>query len=486
MFGGNTVNLSGVNFTGNSKVGLYSVNGVLNTNGTVIPGDVNFISGDTYNGTNASALVGMSIHVGMTADNPTVQAALGTAVTLGSSPPSPSQIFANVLFTPEETGGSVGDGYFFVGYGLFGGAITANGEANLTGVPQTNSFSIPQKVDIAAYNGFNITGNTFFDVPSISNNTGLRLFSRLGFTIAPGSVITNGLGFSIGNNSFAFEMDSLPSTTFNNVSILSPNSSVNVGSAEGSLTFNGGVINAGNGGTGGVNLVAQGGEQAVTVAGATITGNSVGFIANDQVTIQADNVTVSSNASISAGVVNLVGGTIGVTVTNSSSTSSGPVNVTSGTDISIANSTLTSSSTPPGSSFTAGRVNLTAVHVVTVVNSTLVTPRPVILAGSAINLNGVDVGSATNVDMQARTINLSNINFPSLSTVNLTSQNGKLAPNPNTNAASVVGDVNFITNVMYGGAPAQNFVPVSVGGKYSSSLTNRININSATIHPGVL
>ena len=55
-------------------------------------------------------------------------------------------------------------------------------------------------------------------------------------------------------------------------------------------------------------------------------------------------------------------------------------------------------------------------------------------------------------------MNLSNINFPGGSTVNLYSQTGQLAANPNTGAASVPGHVNFILNVNYGGNPAQIFV----------------------------
>jgi len=193
---------------------------------------------------------------------------------------------------------------------------------------------------------------------------------------------------------------------------------------------------------------------------------------------------VSNNSTITTGTsINLVGGTIGVSVSNSSLTSLfGPVNVNSDTDITVANSTLTSSNTSVSNNFNTGRVNLTAAHVVTVVNSTLVTPRPVVLAGSAINFDGVSMSNSTNVDMQARTINLSNINFPNGSVVNLTSQNGVLAPNPNTSAPSVVGDVNFIVNVNYGGSPAQNFVPVSVGGSSNSSITNKININSSSFH----
>jgi hypothetical protein len=60
--------------------------------------------------------------------------------------------------------------------------------------------------------------------------------------------------------------------------------------------------------------------------------------------------------------------------------------------------------------------------------------------------------------MTAHTINLQNVSFGALSTVNLTSFFGLLAPSPNSGATSLPGYVNFISGVTYGGQPAQNFV----------------------------
>jgi hypothetical protein len=48
--------------------------------------------------------------------------------------------------------------------------------------------------------------------------------------------------------------------------------------------------------------------------------------------------------------------------------------------------------------------------------------------------------------------------FPMGSSVELRSELGRLAPNPNTSRPAVSGHVNFISNVTYGGAPAQNAV----------------------------
>lgn len=76
-----------------------------------------------------------------------------------------------------------------------------------------------------------------------------------------------------------------------------------------------------------------------------------------------------------------------------------------------------------------------------------------------ISLNGVHfVGYWNQINMSANTIVLQNIDFTSGSQVYLYSESGNLAPNPNTGAAVVPGDVNFIRNVNYGGSPAQNYV----------------------------
>ena len=78
--------------------------------------------------------------------------------------------------------------------------------------------------------------------------------------------------------------------------------------------------------------------------------------------------------------------------------------------------------------------------------------------GNSINVNNTDFSSFAAVNMAANTINLANVAFGGGSSVTLRSLNGELAPNPNTGAASVPGDVNFIQNVTYGGNPAQNYV----------------------------
>ncbi len=73
------------------------------------------------------------------------------------------------------------------------------------------------------------------------------------------------------------------------------------------------------------------------------------------------------------------------------------------------------------------------------------------------NLNSVSFLS-NDVILSARTVNLRNVLFRGGSRVILESANGQLAPNPNTNAPSLPGFVNFIQNVRYGQSPADTAI----------------------------
>jgi hypothetical protein len=79
-------------------------------------------------------------------------------------------------------------------------------------------------------------------------------------------------------------------------------------------------------------------------------------------------------------------------------------------------------------------------------------------APNLITVNNTDFSAFAVVNMAANTIDLLNVAFGSGSTVTLRSLYGVLAPNPNTGAAPVQGDVNFINGVTYGGDPAQDHI----------------------------
>ncbi len=102
------------------------------------------------------------------------------------------------------------------------------------------------------------------------------------------------------------------------------------------------------------------------------------------------------------------------------------------------------------------------------------------IAASDVNLTNVTfhgVGSTPEINMSARTIILDTVAFPDGSIVSMKTQYGQLAPNPNTSASPLPGFVNFVKDVTYGGNPAQNYVPTSVGGSASPS-NERIFINT--------
>jgi hypothetical protein len=63
---------------------------------------------------------------------------------------------------------------------------------------------------------------------------------------------------------------------------------------------------------------------------------------------------------------------------------------------------------------------------------------------------------AKNVEIDARTINLRNVDFKAGSNVRLVSGLGQLAPGANTGAASVPRMTNFIDNVKYNGVLLDN------------------------------
>jgi hypothetical protein len=186
------------------------------------------------------------------------------------------------------------------------------------------------------------------------------------------------------------------------------------------------------------NLVIQAGT-ALTVNGATFNADPV----FGSVYMSSDSSTVSvQNASINSGYINLrTFSTAGLITVQATAITTNNLNLNSGDGI-----LLDCNGVPPTGTGANPQVNLTDTGI----------------SGSALTVNHTDFTSFPTVNMTAHTINLSNVSFATGSTVNLTCFNGQLAANPNTMAASVPGDVNFITGVTYGGVAAQNHVNFSV------------------------
>jgi len=460
IYAGDTQSLSGLDFPAGSIVNLYSYYGALNTDGTVVPGDVNFVDGVTYNGGPADSQIGTSILLGLTSDNATVQSALATSVTLdGNTTSLPSaNLFANVLFSPAQLGAAPFDINAFQVHGLIAGNLSLGGAIDLTSLPSDSIM-----LALAAPN-ITFTDNTVFTPPA---TPGLRLLAWGNFAIPVGTNIS--VNFPTSGSSFEFE--NLHDLDFNQNSLTNVNGTVLVNSLEGNLTFESSTVAAGNDSfAGSVLLNADSDFSTIAINNSTLTANSSVIINAANVTVA--NSTVSGNGSV---ILNSISGDINVSASNLTSlTASGQVDMISNGNLSIVNNSIVTAQT---TSTTTSTINLATAHVMTVRDSALVGAYSNLEAGDVASLDNVDVSSAQAISIAARTVNLSNINFPSGSSVYLSSQNGLLAPNPNTGASPVVGDVNFITHVLYNGAPAQNFVSPSVGGS-STSGANPIQIGS--------
>lgn len=94
-------------------------------------------------------------------------------------------------------------------------------------------------------------------------------------------------------------------------------------------------------------------------------------------------------------------------------------------------------------------------------------PAPAVFQTTAVDrvdAQAVRFTGFTEINLGARTIALKDVHFPDGSTVRLVSENGRLAPNPNTNQSVQPGFVNFILDVTYADRPAEDFVAPAAGG----------------------
>jgi hypothetical protein len=211
----------------------------------------------------------------------------------------------------------------------------------------------------------------------------------------------------------------------------------------------------------GVNIVdnAPSGDIVIgALSSISLTGSSFHTPRNGTVSFFSENgsvtIDVSGQAGINTGTLDITAaGSITFTDSNSNSQSSTQgVNSNSGTItagdsifVNAGNSTPAVGNTGP---LGQGTLSFTAANL--------------------IQMQNVSFGNSY-INITANTINLSNVDFQSGSQVSLACLNGMLAGSPNTNQPNVVmGDVNFIKNVTYGGSPAQNFVPIAQGGALSS------------------
>ena len=95
--------------------------------------------------------------------------------------------------------------------------------------------------------------------------------------------------------------------------------------------------------------------------------------------------------------------------------------------------------------------NLTFQGVTATLTPTDTIPGVINIVGASIE--SVTTLSAKSISLDARTIVLKNVDFAAGSKVVLASNNGQLAPNPNTGATPTPLYVNFVSGVKYGGTP---------------------------------
>lgn len=357
---------------------------------------------------------------------------------------------------------------------IAGGQMSFASGISLTTEVNNFLFSSPQSLTLNAVHLFNYTGN-------------LLLNSGDAIAIQPGCVITAGgnLAVNAANN---ISVVGAPSP-FAKTSAGSPFTAGNAqfSSANGSIRF----TTAGLYAAGEADFTAR---NAITFNSCILNANSMVMNGTGNTTISLNNTPINlisapgtpGSLSISApGGLSIVGGALGsdpVGGAISLASSAGSVNVfgtpvtaqtltvTAGTDINFDEGQAIGGG---GGEFVMPGKNAAASAHYLKLNSgdgILLSPAGKILtpsesssiatfaAANVINVNNSDLTSYATVNMAANTINLSSVAFGYGSSVTLRSLNGVLAPNPNTGAASLPGDVNFIQGVTYGGSPAQYYV----------------------------
>jgi len=368
----------------------------------------------------------------------------GGSVSIGGN----SFLSGDAGMTIATSNGNLGFGALAIGPATF---ISGNGSVDLSG----GNIAVGNSL---LSGSFGVSANA-----GLSN--GMVSLQASNLTSTNSGVILSGNNISIGGNSILSTDGeiNLNGNTFGGGTMNIQSSTLNVANSDLEL-ISGGIITIGNSTLSASDEVCIDGATFGIFGTANILSSNL-TSTNDEVFVASGNVSIiGSTLSGSTGVVLEGDNSLGVVSVQSSNltisnTGNNGISITSGGNVSVANVTATS---------TGGYVNIGGGQVVTVVNSVLVTPIVNISApnvsGASLTMNNVSMNQATSVSLAARTISLSNINFPGGSAVSLSSANGLLAPNPNTNASPQVNYVNFITNVNYNHQPAQNFVPTSQGG----------------------
>jgi hypothetical protein len=190
-----------------------------------------------------------------------------------------------------------------------------------------------------------------------------------------------------------------------------------------------------------------------------------GLLPTDQLLLASgDQLTIASGSTVEADVSSFgLASYAALTLDNASLVNnSGEITLGSASDVNVQN----------GATVSAMTVEVKAGGNITLNNANIVSGNSIVPpAGSQLSLSATGMATVNNTDLSsfvkdaisAKTVVLQNVIFGTGSVVDLQSSNGLLAPNPNTRAQVVPGDVNFVTGVFYGTTPAQLALTQSSG-----------------------
>jgi hypothetical protein len=215
-----------------------------------------------------------------------------------------------------------------------------------------------------------------------------------------------------------------------------------------SVALNNATLTAGSG-----RLSLEGGSVGLNntvLEGDTVTVASRSFISAPDVAPNNGRITGNSEVNLTA---QSEGMTIGVDV--SANAESGTINL-------INNGGVLNASSSAGKIFRAAFVNVSSpggllFDRMNVNSSRRVNLTAGSLPGTLAVVQNTSFSGAADVNIAGHTVVLNQVDFASGSSVTLSSLIGQLAADPNTGKQVQGGFVNYINNVNYGGAPAQNF-----------------------------
>jgi hypothetical protein len=180
--------------------------------------------------------------------------------------------------------------------------------------------------------------------------------------------------------------------------------------------------------------------------------------------VQVENATLAATAAVGEttvipSAVNLDAPNGAVRISGSTVNAAGSLFAAHGQSISITTTTIRAGTDvwlDASTDLTLDRVTLTS--------ATPATATFQATGNGLLDVRTVGFDTFNEINLGARTLALQDVRFAAGSVVRLVSEQGRLAPNPNTGAAVVTGLVNFVRDVTYAGQPAQNFVSSAAGG----------------------